>query len=217
MFHSSTIFRHQEKGPAQAVAYLLELPAGSEGKMVPTETVVKALLWQYYGLDLLHPEVSRWLEQNAPDVKYAVVESRQANGDSRGRAEFRVGSDRTIRVYLSLAAIDRLREISSQYLLRQVEESREPQPPMEPVEPEIVQAASALKQVRHSIKTPQARTEPDVIRTVTASKPVRRSAELRKEQIAPEIIQAIIAQAAASRLSVDDYLARLLGSTFQHN
>ena len=32
-----------------------------------------------------------------------------------------------------------------------------------------------------------------------------------KEQIAPEIVQALITQATASGLSVNDYLARLLG------
>ena len=37
-----------------------------------------------------------------------------------------------------------------------------------------------------------------------------------KEQIAPEIIQALIAQAAASGLSVNDYLARLLGLANGH-
>jgi hypothetical protein len=34
-----------------------------------------------------------------------------------------------------------------------------------------------------------------------------------REQIAPEIIQAIIAQATANGLTVNDYLARLLGLT----
>jgi hypothetical protein len=37
-----------------------------------------------------------------------------------------------------------------------------------------------------------------------------------KEQIAPEIIQALIAQAKASGLTVNDYLARLLGLTNGH-
>jgi hypothetical protein len=36
---------------------------------------------------------------------------------------------------------------------------------------------------------------------------------LLKEQIAPEIIQALIAQADESGLSVNDYLAQLLGLT----
>jgi hypothetical protein len=38
-----------------------------------------------------------------------------------------------------------------------------------------------------------------------------------KEQIAPEIIQALIAQANASGLTVNDYLARLLGLTNGHD
>ena len=41
--------------------------------------------------------------------------------------------------------------------------------------------------------------------------------EPQKEQIAPEIIQALIAQAAASGLTVNDYLARLLGLTNGHD
>lgn len=41
--------------------------------------------------------------------------------------------------------------------------------------------------------------------------------EAQKEQIAPEIIQALIAQAAASGLTVNDYLARLLGLTNGHD
>ncbi|MBO0721851.1 MAG: hypothetical protein J2P41_13565 [Blastocatellia bacterium] len=38
-----------------------------------------------------------------------------------------------------------------------------------------------------------------------------------KEQIAPEIIQALITQANASGLTVNDYLAQLLGLTNGHN
>ena len=37
--------------------------------------------------------------------------------------------------------------------------------------------------------------------------------DLLTEQIAPEIMQALITQAAASGLTVNDYLARLLGVT----
>ncbi|MCI0392343.1 MAG: hypothetical protein MOB07_26725 [Acidobacteria bacterium] len=40
--------------------------------------------------------------------------------------------------------------------------------------------------------------------------------EPQEEQIAPEIIQAIIDQATASGLSVNDYLAKLLGLTYGH-
>jgi hypothetical protein len=42
------------------------------------------------------------------------------------------------------------------------------------------------------------------------------SMEPQKEQIAPEIMQAITAKAAASGLSINDYLAQLLGLTNGH-
>ena len=42
------------------------------------------------------------------------------------------------------------------------------------------------------------------------------SMEPLKEQIAPEIIEAIVANATASGLSINDYLARLLGLTNGH-
>lgn len=102
---------------------MLEMPGGSEGKTVPTNAVLMALLWQQYGLDLPHPEVSRWLEQYAPDVKYAVARNKSMGTDEYDPAELKVSSDGTIKVHLSLEVDQRLREVSSQYIRWQ---SREP-------------------------------------------------------------------------------------------
>jgi hypothetical protein len=130
MFQNSTNIGRTQQGftnsVANELAITLEMPGWSKGKMVPTSRVVTALLWQQYGLDVLHPEVSRWLEQNAPDVKHAAAENRAANGSESNNAQFRVGSDGTVKVHLSLKVDDRLREVSSRYLLSQVRHSIEP-------------------------------------------------------------------------------------------
>jgi hypothetical protein len=98
----------------------LRMPAGYQGKVIPTSIVVMELLWQQYGLDVIHPEVSRWLEKNAPEVKYMAG----ANG-SEG-SKFRVKPNGTIDLLLPLKTDDRLREVSSQYILSQVERDLEP-------------------------------------------------------------------------------------------
>jgi hypothetical protein len=124
MFHSINIFgRKQQNRAAELIDQLpvtVKMPAGYEGKTVSSSTVMMALLWQQYGLDLLHPEFSRWLEQNAPDVKYAVAQNRVKNGENAG---LRVGVDGRIKVQLSPEVDDRLREISSQYILEKCEVS----------------------------------------------------------------------------------------------
>jgi hypothetical protein len=138
MFQSLAVFRRKRRSfapqavslpmvsapmvPAEDLRVMLEMPMGSEGQMVPTGTVIRALLWQHYGLDLLHPEVSRWLEQHAPDVKYAVAENRFASGSDG--AEFRVGSNGMMKVSLSPKVDDRLREVSSRYLMTQLRYSK---------------------------------------------------------------------------------------------
>ena len=123
MFKSFNIGRKQQ-GSTQTVVnempVKLRMPVGFQGKSVPTSIVMMELLWQQYGLDLVHPEVSRWLERNAPDVKYAM--SQLAGG------QIEVGSKGTVELNLSLKADDRLREVSSQYILSQVGHSMEPQP-----------------------------------------------------------------------------------------
>jgi hypothetical protein len=74
---------------------------------------------------MLHPEVSRWLEKNAPDVKYAAVRNQFASGNDK--TQFKVGSQGTVQLQLSLETDDRLREVSSQYILSQVRHSFEPE------------------------------------------------------------------------------------------
>jgi hypothetical protein len=123
MFQSFNIFGRKQQGSAHAVIdelpVMLNMPAGFHGKTVPASIVVMELLWQQYGLDMLHPEVSRWLEQHAPDIKYAVAESRFAS--SNDCTMFKVGPKGTIELHLSLKVDDRLREIASQYILSQVQ------------------------------------------------------------------------------------------------
>jgi hypothetical protein len=126
MFKSFNIFGRKQQGSTQTVVdempVRLRMPVGFQGKAVPASIVMMELLWQQYGLDLMHPEVSRWLERNAPDVKYAVA----ASGDEKGQVM--VGSKGTIELHLSLKTDDRLREVSSQYILSQVGHSMELQP-----------------------------------------------------------------------------------------
>jgi hypothetical protein len=126
-FHNLTEFGHRREAPARFSAgelpVILEMPDGCEGKTVPTSTVMMALLWQYYGLDLPHPEVSRWLEQNAPDVKYAVARHKSTSNDEDESSELKVSSDGTIKVHLSPDVDQRLREVSSQYIRWQTEDS----------------------------------------------------------------------------------------------
>jgi hypothetical protein len=130
-FHNLTEFGHRRESPARFTAgelpVVLEMPDGCEGKMVPTSTVMMALLWQYYGLDLPHPEVSRWLEQNAPDVKYAVARNKSTSSDEDESTELKVSSDGTIKVHLSPDVDQRLREVSSQYIRWQTQDSIESQ------------------------------------------------------------------------------------------
>jgi hypothetical protein len=95
----------------------LRMPAFYRGKAVPTSIVVMELLWQQYGLDLLHPEVSRWLEQNAPDVRSAAANGQFAHGE--------VGPQGNVELLLPLEIDDRLRAVSSQYILSQIEHSTE--------------------------------------------------------------------------------------------
>src|SRR5262245_30433753 len=71
----------------------LRMPLGFQGKTVPMNIVVMELMWQQYGLDLLHPVVSRWLEQNAPEIK-SLISSDHKN------AGFPVGPEGTIEMQL---------------------------------------------------------------------------------------------------------------------
>jgi hypothetical protein len=96
----------------------LTMPAGYRDKAIPTSIVVKELLWQQYGMDLTHPEVSRWLEQNAPDVKDAAADHQFTDVDDQKE---------TIEFHLPLEIDDRLREVSTQYFLSQIQYSIEPE------------------------------------------------------------------------------------------
>jgi hypothetical protein len=105
---------------ANQMSVKLRMPLGYQGKTVPINIVVMELMWQQYGLDLMHPEVNRWLEQNAPEVKALVAKKHNDAG-------FTVGPKGTIEMQLSLRTDDRLREISSQYVLSQVGNAVAPQ------------------------------------------------------------------------------------------
>jgi hypothetical protein len=129
MFQCLDIFgrKQQEfKNPAaNELSVELIMPPVYQGKAVPPSIVMMELLWQQYGLDMLHPEVSRWLERNAPDVKYAAARNQfTSDNDS---AQFTVGPQGTVELHLSLKFDDRLREVSSQYILSQVEHPMEPE------------------------------------------------------------------------------------------
>jgi hypothetical protein len=115
----------------------VEMPAGSEGQTVSSTSVMMALLWQHYGLDLLHPEFSRWSEQNAPDVKYAVALNDRGNAESSGLI---VGADRKIKVQISPVVDQRLRDVSSEYILWQLNSEKEQ---FEQVSPHVCQRESA--------------------------------------------------------------------------
>jgi hypothetical protein len=126
MFQSINIFGRNQRYSADEMidqlTVMVELPVRFEGRPVSSRAVMISLLWQQYGLDLLHPEFSRWLEQNAPDVKYAVAQNSVNNGVNAG---LRVGADGKIKVELSLEFDQRLREVSSQYIRWQMEPEKE--------------------------------------------------------------------------------------------
>jgi len=131
MFQNVTDLLQKQRGSVDSqengLPLTLVVPGVVEGTLVPASTVVSALLWQQYGLDLLHPEVSRWLEKNAPDVKYAVARKKFARGVNSNNANFRVGRNCTLKVYLTLEIDDRLRKVSSDYIWWQVKRSMEPE------------------------------------------------------------------------------------------
>src|SRR5262245_54317870 len=91
----------------------LIIPACYQGRPVTTSIIMMELLWQQYGLDTIHPEVSRWLEQNAPDVKNAAADNQFAYSDDCAQIE--VEPNGTIELHLPLELNDRLREVSTQY------------------------------------------------------------------------------------------------------
>jgi hypothetical protein len=103
----------------------LSMPACFQGKAIPTSIILMELLWQQYGLDVIHPEVSRWLEENAPDVRHAAANNQLEGGDVCH--QIKVEQNGTIELRLPLKIDDRLREVSTRYFLSQVQQSIEPE------------------------------------------------------------------------------------------
>ena len=128
MFQSSNRFRCEHQGSVpmapmkmDELVVRLKLPVGWQGMIVPTSIVLMELMWQHYGLDLFHPNVSRWLEHNAPDVQSAVFGNQVPDGDGQDQPRFRVGADRIIELRLPLETDDRLRAVTTQYLRSQIQ------------------------------------------------------------------------------------------------
>src|SRR5262245_44803468 len=111
MFRSFNIFGWGKQNSARSAVnempVKLRMPGGSRGETVPAARLVSRLSCYHYDLALRQPEVSQWLERYAPDVKYAIAANTFADGDDHNSAEFRVGSDGTIQVYISLEVDDR--------------------------------------------------------------------------------------------------------------
>jgi hypothetical protein len=132
MFQCLNIFGRKQQGFANPVpdelTVKLRMPAVYRGKVVPPSIVVMELLWQQYGLDVLHPEFSRWVEKNAPDI-IAATKNHFINDFAKdnGSHPFRVGPQGTVELNLSLTVDDRLREVSFQYILSQVPHTIEPE------------------------------------------------------------------------------------------
>jgi hypothetical protein len=141
MFQSiNTVGREQHYSAAsmnEQLTVMVEMPVRFEGRPVSSRAVMISLFWQQYGLDLLHPEFSRWLEQNAPDVKYAVAQNSAKNGVNAG---LRVGADGKVKVELPLEFDQRLREVSSQYIMWQIEpKKKQMKPEVKQMKPEMEQ------------------------------------------------------------------------------
>lgn len=128
MFKCLNIFGRKRRGDISPADYEmsieLTMPRCYHGKAVPTSIVLMELLWQQYGLDILHPELNRWLEKYAPDVKYAAA--RYQFGLVDENAQFTVGPKGTLALNLSLDVDDRLREVSSEYIFSQIKPSFSP-------------------------------------------------------------------------------------------
>lgn len=111
--------------PADKILVKLRMPAGYRGKVIPSSIVMMELLWQQYGLDVIHPRVSSWIEKNAPDLRYMAA-SMAVNNQFSG-SKFRADLNGIVNLQLSLNVDDRLREVSSSYIRSQVESSIEPE------------------------------------------------------------------------------------------
>jgi hypothetical protein len=137
--------QHYSAAPmVDQITVMVEMPARFEGRPVSSRAVMISLFWQQYRLDLLHPIFSRWLEQNAPDVKYAVAQNSVKNGVNAG---LRVGADGKVKVQLPLEFDQRLREVSSQYMTWQMRpRMKQARPRMEQVKPRMEQVKPRMEQ-----------------------------------------------------------------------
>jgi hypothetical protein len=175
MFQSlNTVGRKQHYSAAELIDQLtvmVEMPVRFEGRPVSSRAVMISLLWQQYGLDLLHPEFSRWLERNAPDVKYAVAQNSVNNGVNAG---LRVGADGMVKVELSLDFDQRLREVSSQYMRWQMEpQMRQMKPQMQHTKPQMRQTKPQMRQMKPQMQQiePEMEREDQVAIIVYLNKP----------------------------------------------
>jgi hypothetical protein len=139
----NTVGREQHYSAASKIdqiSVMVEMPVRFEGRPVSSRAVMISLFWQKYGLDLLHPVFSRWLEHFAPDVKYAVAQNSVKNGVNTG---LRVGADGKVKVQLHLEFDQRLREVSAQYKMWQMRpRAEQPRPRAEQPRPRMEQKPS---------------------------------------------------------------------------
>jgi hypothetical protein len=213
MFQSNRIFGHEEQYSAASQHYsaasmidqltiMVEMPARFEGEAVSSRAVMIALLWQQYGLDLLHPEFSRWLERNAPDVKYAVAQNSANNGVNAG---LRVGADGMVKVELPLDFDQRLREVSSEYMRWQMEprtqqmrpQTQQARPQTQQMKPQMRQVEPQMRQMRPQMQQVEAemrRTKPQMQQMrprpqMQQVEPQMRQVELQMRQTKPQMQQ----------------------------
>lgn len=192
MFQSNNTFRSEQHSAASMYdqfSVIVEMPERFEGKPVSSRAVMIALLWQEYGLDLLHPQFSRWLDRNAPDVKFEVMNNSVENGVNVG---LRVGASGKVKVELPLEFDQRLREVSSQYLMGQKK------PQLEQMKPERRQMKREPEQ-----KEQKDQAAAIVYLNQTAARRETKFYELEQEDQAATIVY--LNQPAANRRMNDDY------------
>ena len=147
MFQSiNTVGREQHYSATSMndqITVMVEMPVRFEGRPVSSRAVMISLLWQQYGLDLLHPVFSRWLEHVAPDLKYAVAQNSVKNSVNSG---LRVGADGKVKVHLPLDFDQRLREVSSQYKMWQMKPKKEQMRPRMEQKPRTEQMRPSMEQ-----------------------------------------------------------------------
>jgi hypothetical protein len=162
----NTVGREQHYSAASIIdqiTVMVEMPVRFEGRPVSSRAVMISLFWQKYGLDLLHPELSRWLEHYAPDVKYAVAQNSVKNGVNAG---LRVGADGKVKVQLHLEFDQRLREVSSQYKMGQTKPRAEQMRPGMERKPRIGPTRPRMEQMRPRVEQKPRMEQEDQIATI---------------------------------------------------